>query len=215
MRVLIIFISMLYASVSFAETVTPGDMAKQNTPPVAAAANMSDIHDINDLMPAHGIPGWLVIIVSIAAAGLIALATYLIWKRFRNSSRKAEIAILSPWDEALSKLDKLSESISTFDDKIFYFSISEILRRYVSRRFDVDAMGMTVEELRPAMDSLFESDRTIAGLKSDLRAFFTRCELTKYSPERGCGEMKEEDIDLVKAFVQKTTPIHKDAQDKI
>lgn len=205
----IFFIIMTLASVSNAESVSPGDMTKA-VPQGQTAQQMKDIHDIASLMPAHGIPMWAIIAASLTAAALVALASFLIWKKFKKQSLKKVAPQLPPWDEATNRLDALSKAIGRCSEKEFYFSLSEILRRYVSRRYSVDAMEMTAEELRPVLDGFFDSSSELKEFRFDIKSFISRSDMVKFAPDRADNVKMEDDILLIRNFVEMTKPVLKD-----
>jgi hypothetical protein len=182
-----------------AETVNPGDMTK-------SAVRMTDIHDIAGLMPAIGIPAWIIIASSLAALLLFIAAAFLVWKRFRKAGTQTDVPEMTPWDEALKRLDLLSESIGRCSEKEFCFEISEILRRYISRRFSVDAMGMTAEELKPVIERIEE----ISELKAGIRSLVSRSELVKFSDCDAASvsdkSVMENDIAFLRRIVEMTLP---------
>lgn len=205
----IFFIIMAFASVSQAESVSPGDMTKA-VPQGQTAQQMKDIHDIASLMPAHGIPMWAIITASLTAAALVALASFLIWKKFKKQSLKKVTPQLPPWDEATNRLDALSKSIGRCTEKEFYFSLSEILRRYVSRRYSVDAMEMTAEELRPVLDGFFDSSSELKEFRFDIKSFIARSDMVKFALDRADNVKMEDDILLIRNFVEMTRPALKE-----
>jgi len=212
MYIYILSFIMAFASVSHAETVSPGDMAK-TTPPGQTAPQMNDIHDIASLMPAHGIPGWAVVAASLTAAALVAIASFLIWKKFRKTPLINTTPQLPPWEEALKKLEVLSKSMGKYSKKEFYFSLSEILRRYVSRRYSIDAMEMTAEELRPALDHFFASLADLKELRLDIKSFIARSDTVKFAPESTDNEKMDDDITLIRKIVEMTIPVQNDNND--
>jgi len=78
-----------------------------------------------------------ILIILIAAIVLITII-YLLVKRFLKN-KKAEIPIVPPYEEAVAALEELDKLnlIEKGEFKRFVFSLSAILKRYVSRRYDV------------------------------------------------------------------------------
>lgn len=212
MHIYMVSFIMALATVSHAETVSPGDMTKA-VHPGQTAQQMSDIHDIASLMPAHGIPGWAVIAASLTAAVLVAIASFLIWKKFRKTPLIKTTPQLPPWEEALKKLEVLSKSMGKYSKKEFYFSLSEILRRYVSRRYSIDAMEMTAEELRPILDQFFASLTDLKELRIDIKSFIARSDMVKFAPESTDNEKMDDDIILIRKIVEMTMPVQNDNND--
>lgn len=220
MKSVVVFCLLMFITASsHAETINPGDMTKQ-IPPDQAVMNMKDIHDIASLMPASGIPGWAVVAASMAAAVVVAIASFLVWKRFgKQSGEKAAKPVL-PWIEALRRLDALSRDMGACSARDFYFSASEILRRYISGRFAIDAMEMTAEELKPMIDKLLAGTMDEGGgLRLGLKSFLGRSDVVKFgNEEHGGFHMDqlnmEDEIRLMTRFVNATIPLE-EGSDKI
>lgn len=201
MNLFVFLILLVSVSSAMAETVNPGDMTK-------SAVSMTDIHDIAGLMPAIGIPVWAFIAGTVIAVVIFAIAAFLVWKKFRKTEKDMNVSELSPWDEAFERLDGLFASIGNCSVKEFYFSISEALRRYISRRFAIDAMEMTAEELRPVIDRV----DGINDLKSGIRSFIARSELVKFANDSAScnidNYMMNDDAVLLRKFVELTLPVN-------
>lgn len=113
-----------------------------------------DIKDIRDIKGPLDI-SWNWRPLARAVAILIALlvagwAIYRLVRRWRMGRRnllsdEPEV-ILSPEEEALAALENLREA-GWEDIKLFYSELSDILRRYVGRRYQFQAMEQTSEEL--------------------------------------------------------------------
>lgn len=219
MKSVVFCLLMFIAASSHAETLNPGDMTKQVSPD-QAVMNMKDIHDIASLMPASGIPGWAVIAASLVAAVVVAIASYLVWKRFGKQSAEITAKPVLPWIEAIRRLDSLSRDMATCSAKDFYFSVSEILRRYISGRFSIDAMEMTAEELKPMIEKLLSGSMDEdGGLRLGLKSFLGRSDVIKFGKDEHGGAFMdqfkmEDEIRLMKRFVNATIPIE-DGSDKI
>jgi hypothetical protein len=86
---------------------------------------------------------------SLALLLLLALILYLVKKFSKKSSIKEEEIILIPCEieaeEALTKL-QAKEYISKGLVKIHYVELTEILRRYFDREFEIDSLESTTEE---------------------------------------------------------------------
>ena len=107
--------------------------------------------------------------ISLAAAVLI---WWLIRRRAkRGAHQPAEVAATvfrSPEEEALEDL-ALLEQEKTRPPADFYFRLSAIFRRYLQRRFEIDAPEMTTEELLPRLSTPAFERETQAAIKTFLR----------------------------------------------
>jgi hypothetical protein len=158
---------------------------------------MTDIHDIKPLLHIAG-PwgGWLALV-----AGLILLAAGIWWLRRRRRAspgKAAAAARPAPHEGALAWLDALE--IEAAGGKVFYFRLSEIIRRYIEERFDIPAAEMTLEELLPAIDRLpLHQD-----LARRLEGFCRVAEPIKFAAAPADPARMAEDLNFARAFVRRT-----------
>ena len=85
----------------------------------------------------------------------------------------------------------------------FYYRLSDVLRGYIERRFEVAAREMTTEEflVQARRDARFGSDAT-----SGLEAFMTACDLVKYARQRAGTAETHALLKAAGAFVERTRP---------
>lgn len=138
-----------------------------------AGAGPTDIHDIRQPVQVGVNPAIYYGAVGVVAALIIgALAWMLIRRRMkRGGGNAAEVTATiyrSPEEEAFANLAALENNMSD-QPAVFYFGLSAIFRRYLQRRFDVDAPEMTTEELLPRLAALNFDRETQAGLKTFLK----------------------------------------------
>ncbi|MDQ3000878.1 MAG: BatD family protein [Fibrobacterota bacterium] len=111
-----------------------------------SAETVKDIADIATLAQLESGPPWLA--YGLAAVFLLAVAL-LLWRRFR---RKPALVIikpaLPPFEEAMAKIAGVKDLglIRQNRAREFCFILSEALRRYLSRRYGIDALEATTAE---------------------------------------------------------------------
>ncbi len=122
-----------------------------------------DTKDIADIAELASIPNkfpWIWIVLT----GVILLAGFLIWLLLSRKKKEEVKALASPHDEVLEALQKLANNGEMLqnDHRSFCFALSEILRRYITRRFGVDALESTTEEFLLKIPSLgLEQDKNL------------------------------------------------------
>ena len=84
--------------------------------------------------------------------------------------------------------------------KRYYYALSEILKRYIERRFEFQAAEQTTTEVLAAM----RLHRT--PMRDDIAGFFLRSDLVKYSRVIPPDEEARAAIDQVREFVTRTRP---------
>jgi hypothetical protein len=177
---------------------------------VAIAATLSPkAEDINEIKPPFGFPNhWLWLIP--AAAVLLGVAGYLGRTLYRKLRRARELALapLPPWDEALLALDELPYQgwLDGGQVKKYYYSLSEILKRYIERRYGFNAVEQTTTEILAEM----KRDRT--ALREEFGAFLARADLVKYAKFLPPAAEQPLAIEQVRGLVNRTTPAPEPAQ---
>lgn len=161
------------------------------------------MEDINDLKPQIQFPNLLPLWIAlgiVAAAGLAYLGLRLF--RLLSLRRLAEAPLPEPWEEALAALEKISarDWLGAGEVKRFYYAVSEILKRYLTRRFGFPAIDQTTTEI------VFDMKRARVELRDEFAGFFRHADLVKYAklvPE--AAEM-EGIVPTARDLVQRTTP---------
>lgn len=163
-------------------------------------ANMKDIHG---LKPPETFPNLLLWIIPAIIVALALLAYYgrRLYRRLRTGT-DAETPPLPPWDEALAALDALPwrDWLADGQAKRYYYALSEILKRYIERRFEFDAVEQTTTELLASMRALK------LPMRDDIGRFFARYDLVKYAKWVPPLEESEQALTQVRAFVERTRP---------
>src|SRR5207247_2306560 len=114
-----------------------------------------------------------------AALLLLAALAYVGLRLYRRLRRIHELAQapLPPWEEALRALEALprQEWLATGQVKRYYYALSEVLKRYIERRFDFDAAEQTTPEMLASM----RAHKT--PMRDEVARFFGRSALVKYA----------------------------------
>ena len=181
------------------------DTLRSDTASVTIASVLPQkMQDIHGLAPAEAFPNLLLWIVP-AAAGLLAALAWLARRLYRKLRRIQELAALPPppWEEALAALDAAPwrEWLESGQVKRFSYTLSQILKRYIERRFEFRAVEQTTTELLASM----RSHRT--PMREEVARFFSKLDLAKYADSIPPVEEAESAIALAREFVLKTRPI--------
>jgi hypothetical protein len=107
---------------------------------------VKDIADIAALAEVPSGQPWLA--YGLGAAALLALAWFL-WRRLRRKpAAAAEKPALPPYEEAMARLAGIKDLALIRQNRAreFCFVLSESLRRYLSRRYGIDALESTTSE---------------------------------------------------------------------
>jgi hypothetical protein len=142
----------------------------------AAAAEVAPTEDIRDIRGPKAIfPLWLVAAL-IAAAVLLALGGYALWrwKRRRPAARP-----LLPFEIALRRLEGTRGLLHPSSVREFSIAISDIVRQYIEEEFKVTATHRTTEEF--LRDLLNSSITALAAHRSLLTEFLRQCDIAKFA----------------------------------
>jgi len=177
--------------------------ASDSIPVKVASVMPADMKDINDLKPQIQFPNFLPIWIMLgilAAAGL----GYLGWRLYRRYRRiKLYGAPLpDPWDEALAALDKVpaDDWLASGLFKRYYYTVSEVLKRYLTRRFNFPALDQTTTEILRSMKAAKTPEREGFG------DFFQRADMVKYAKFVPPATEAAAVLPAARELVQATTP---------
>ncbi len=177
--------------------------ASDSIPVKVASVMPADMEDINDLKPQIQFPNLLpiwIILAVFAAAGL----GYLGWRLYRRYRRIRLYGapLPDPWAEALAALDKVpaDDWLASGHFKRYYYTVSEILKRYLTRRFNFPAIDQTTTEILRAMKTAKIPERGGFG------DFFQRADMVKYAKFVPPAAEAAMVIATARELVQTTTP---------
>lgn len=155
-----------------------------------------------------GIIRWILLALAIAGAGLGGY--YLI--SFLKSRKKTEETILPseplrPAEEvALEKLDIIREEKiwQTGQVKEYHTQITDVIREYIARRYDISSTEQTSDETLTAIRPLLENQR---DLYNELRKMLSLADLVKFAKWTTTPDENELSLRNAYNFVQQTTPV--------
>jgi hypothetical protein len=170
-------------------------------------ASAEDTTDIRGLKPQASVPADYLPYIIIAAV-LVLLGGGVWYWRYRKLHPKPEEEKAEPpipaWEEALSGLSELeaSDLLATGQVKFYYLRLSEIVKRYIERRFRIAAVDMTTYEIKQNMRKAhFES-----WLYERAKNFLESADLVKFAKHVPTSEETENDFASAKYIVEETIP---------
>jgi len=146
----------------------------------------TDIHDIRHPVQVGVNPAIYYWSAGAVAVLIIILAAWILIRRWKkkdrqNASDVTAMIYKSPEEEILAGLEALEKN-RPGQPALFYFRLSALFRHYLQRRFNVDALEMTTEELLPHMSGLDFDRETLTGLKAFLK-FGDQVKFARVMPE--------------------------------
>lgn len=138
---------------------------------------------------------WLIIASIVLLLMMLLLWRLIIWYRLKEKN-------MAPWDVALRDLNCLviNDSPSHFQAKQFYFSLTAIVKKYLSARYTLNMNGATDLEVIALMENY--------DIPSDIflcvKRIFTGCLHVKYASEEALKEQLLRDRDYAVRLVKAT-----------
>ena len=165
-----------------------------------------DIHDIeHSVLPPK--PPRTVLWLSLGggAAALAILAILFLW--WRRRQRPEEVAKRTPAHElAYAELRELvaADLVEQGLIKEFYHGVSDILRRYLERRFGLHAPERTTEEF---LAELATDDTLVPEHKTLLTQFLQHCDLVKFAKLTPSEEQIQHTFDACRDVIEQTKEV--------
>jgi len=176
-----------------------------------ASVMSAKMADINDIKPEVKFPNywlWLIpgIILFLSLLGYLGYRAYLKFKKIQELSKAPPL----PWDEAMNSLNSLpfKEWLEKGLVQRYYYALSEILKRYIERRFAFNAMEQTTTEILHALKT------NKIPYRDEFGAFLQKADRVKYAKLIPTYQEIEEALQATKGLVQKTTPEPEHAGDE-
>jgi hypothetical protein len=173
----IVALAILYAA-SAASTAAAATVAAPSAPSATAidaarpAESAEDIRDIRG--PQSILPAWLLPAL-MAGGAMLAAGTYGVWRRRRR--RRGRTPPL-PFEVALQRLEEIRALMQPQSAREFSIAVSDIVRSYIERGFDLTATHRTTEEF--LHDLLELPDSPLARHGGLLAEFLEQCDLVKF-----------------------------------
>ena len=177
------------------------------------------ITDIKDVYVAPiwwwGILRWVLYALAIVgvSVGGYDLITYL-RSRFgkREDDAQAPVEPLRPAEEvALEKLDIIREQKiwQSGQVKEYHTQLTDVVREYIARRFEVSSVEQTSDETLRAMRPLLSDKKE---LYEQLRKMLTLADLVKFAKWSATPDENELSLRSAYTFVKETTPVEEEPQ---
>lgn len=153
---------------------------------------------------------WLILLIQLLIAG--ALYAYFKWYRkgVTPFAQKPEV-IIPPYEEAIMKLTQLkSEKLwEAGQDKEYFTRLTDILRNYLDRRFNINAMEMTTSQI---MSVLRKNEETMP-VNDQLNKILDMADFVKFAKMRPLPEDNEVAYQRAVNFVNETKPVEIPAEE--
>lgn len=162
-----------------------------------------DIADIAGPVPIPKARPWaLYLLICLPALALAAVALW--WYRRKHRREDTPQPVLPPFEEAMEALSMLEKGGMPQDGEArgFAFRLSAIGRRYITRRFHVDALESTTEEFLSKLPSL----PITPAQRESLESLAGNLDIVKFATGRMSPEEARHALERQREFVAQTRP---------
>ncbi|MGQ9534594.1 MAG: hypothetical protein ACUVTF_05080 [bacterium] len=161
------------------------------------------MEDINDIKGAVEFPNPLplVIVLGLAGLGILYLIGTKLYKKYKKLKMETKPS-LPCWDEAMNAITNVlnQDLIAKGLFKKFYYTLSEILKRYLEYRFGFPAIEQTTTEI------ILHMKREKIPLRDEFTDFFHRVDRVKYTKYVPPQSEIEAIVGQAKELITKTIP---------
>ena len=156
-----------------------------------------------------GLPWWAWLLILLALAGVLA---YFLYRRRKRRPAPVREAPPKPIDE-LGAFDEIAAMglLAKGEYKQHYSLASDALRRYIERRYRVEAMERTTWEIVAGM----RQARVAPVTMSAFEAFLSACDLVKFAKYLPPREEMEGLIDRAKEIVRATMIVQESPESRV
>lgn len=199
------------AFVSNGDTVWSDAMTLNVVQPFEMDTTDTAIADIKGVYKAPiwwwGILRWVLLVLGVAAVGVggYYLITYLQARFGKKDEELVAAEPLRPADEvALEKLDVIREEKiwQAGQVKEYHTQLTDVVREYIARRFDVSSVEQTSDETLSAIRPLLKEQK---DLYEQLRKMLTLADLVKFAKWTATPDENEQSLRSAYTFVKETT----------
>ena len=175
--------------------------------------DVSKMQDINDIKPVEDVPfnlldwlpdywwAWLIALLLIGAGTWI----YIKFHKKGVNPLKPRKRRLPPYEEAMYNLQRLKNAQlwQKGQEKEYFTGLTDILRVYIDRRFDINAVEMTSSQI---IDTLKRNEETRA-VNEQLEMILEVADIVKFANARPLADDNEVAYQRAVNFVEATRPV--------
>lgn len=191
---------------SFALDLHPTATAQVQVPLTVTPVTLFKDKELKEIRPPHRLFNWALWACILLA--LISLVCWLIW--WKRQLKDNPDLLTNPPDNrpahviALSQIDALVDSglWENKQYKVFYITLTEILRTYLQKAFGLDVSADTSAELLRRI----KTNAQLTHFIQSLRAFLSSGDLVKFAKAVPTEQTRNQDITILREFITQTAP---------
>lgn len=162
--------------------------------------------ELKEIRPPHFLVDW--VLWGCILLAILILISLLIW--WIRRVRQDAVLLAATQDNrpahiiALSQIDALVDSglWENKQYKLFYITLSNILRTYLQKAFGLDVSADTSAELLRRM----KTHTQLATFIQDIRAFLASGDLVKFAKAQPSEATRNQDVSTLRSFINQTAP---------
>ena len=167
---------------------------------------MQDIHGIRPPVSVGFDPALLKTILIVSGVVLLLILLFFLIKKLWKKKLTEDLKYLPEpppaFETAIKQLDLLLQN-PLLDPRLFYFDLTAVLRNYIGRSFNINAIEMTSQEFIKNLN-LCDIDRAI---KNDISKFLNLSDSFKYAGINPLKEQADKDLLFIKEKITKIEKI--------
>jgi hypothetical protein len=167
---------------------------------------MKDIHGIRPPVSVGFDPTLLKTILIVSGVVLLLILLFFLIKKFWKKKLTDDLKYLPEplpaFEAAIKQLDLLMQNLLP-DPRLFYFDLTAVLRNYIGRSFNINAIEMTSQEFIKNLN-LFDIDSEI---KNSISKFLNLSDSFKYAGITPSKEQADKDLLFIKEKITKIEKI--------
>lgn len=147
-----------------------------------------------------GVVCWILWSLMLVAIILAALIFWFVGRRYWFRRRLTHQAHLDPYETSMALLENARQLMLEADDVMFASTLTDAIRQYLARTWDMPAPECTTEEF---LLFLMPDPRFDGTLKEDLRDLLIHADLAKFARQRWNFEERERRHTQAQSWIQK------------
>lgn len=158
-----------------------------------------DYRDIKQIVkPREESLGYLPWLIALTIIICTIILIYLIRKKKKPVEVKSSVPRLSPYEEAMLAFKQLQQDGYTLSEKTYYTTINDILRKYVSGKFNIATFERTNEELIMQLSKMSIPKDAFGSLSHSLRI----TDFVKFAKFRPSEEDNKNNLEIVRNSIK-------------
>ncbi len=146
---------------------------------------------------------WIPVILLVVLALILIGIAFFFYRRIRHNNhtwKPKKTRVLSIYEQAKHNLTEIAANKMSYEEqKAYYTDITNVLRTYISQRFNINALEMTSHEILESMDNVCD-----ASYIADLRVVFNTVDLVKFAKYSTDATYMDFCFDSIVRFIDNT-----------